>query len=124
MYGKDLPLHPVLVALKWDHLSDLKLADSDFRTRARIDLLLGPEVFTSILRDGWQTGSRGTPFVFNNCFGWVLFGKIHGSDVVDIVNLTLEQDILKKLMGWRCSYTAALTGNKESDLCYLEWRNR
>ena len=24
---KDLPLHPIPVALKWDHLSDLKLAD-------------------------------------------------------------------------------------------------
>ena len=37
---KDLPLHPIPFALEWDHLSDLKLADSDFRTPARIDLLL------------------------------------------------------------------------------------
>ena len=29
---KDLPLHPILVVLKWDHLSDLKLADFDFST--------------------------------------------------------------------------------------------
>ena len=36
--SKDLPLHPILIALKWDHLSDLKLADSDFRTPAHIDL--------------------------------------------------------------------------------------
>ena len=53
---KDLPLEPIPVALKWDHLSDLKLADPDFRTPARIDLLLGAEVFTSILRDGRRTG--------------------------------------------------------------------
>ena len=49
---KDLPLHPILVALKWDHLSDLKLADSDFRTPARIDLLLGAKVFMSIRGGG------------------------------------------------------------------------
>ena len=46
---KDLPLHPIPVALKWDHLSDLMLADSDFRTPAHIDMLLGAEVFTSLV---------------------------------------------------------------------------
>ena len=38
---KDLPLHPIPLALKWHHLSDLKIADFDFRTLARIDMLLG-----------------------------------------------------------------------------------
>ena len=38
---KDLPLHYIPVALKWDHFSNSKLADSDFRTPACIDLLLG-----------------------------------------------------------------------------------
>ena len=51
---KDLPLHPILVFLKWDHLPDLKLENFDFSTPACIDLLLGAEVFTSILRDGWR----------------------------------------------------------------------
>ena len=73
---KDLPLQPILVALKWDHISDLKLADSDFRTPACIDLLLGAEVFMSILCDGWWTGPQGMPSVINTYFGWVLFGKI------------------------------------------------
>ena len=59
---KDLPLHPIPVALKWEHLSDLKLEDSDFRTPARIDLLLGAEVFTSILCDGRRTGPQGSPW--------------------------------------------------------------
>ena len=54
--AKDLPLHPIPCALKWDHLSDLKLADFDFRTPPRIDLLLGAEVITSILYDGRRTG--------------------------------------------------------------------
>ena len=58
----DLLLHPIPIAIKCDHLSDLKLADSDFRTPARIDLLLGAEVF----------------------------GKIKGSDAVDVANMTLE----------------------------------
>ena len=50
---KDLHLHPIPLALKWDHISNLELADPEFRTPACIDLLLGAEVFASILRDGW-----------------------------------------------------------------------
>ena len=46
--SKDLPLRPILVALKCDYLSDLTLAESDFRTPVLIDLLLGAEVFMSI----------------------------------------------------------------------------
>ena len=49
---KNLPLHPNSLTLKWAHLSDLKLANSDIRTLARIDMLLGAEVFTSILLNG------------------------------------------------------------------------
>ena len=52
---KHLPLHPIPLALKWEHLSKLKLADLDFKTPACTDLLLGVEVFTSILCDGQQT---------------------------------------------------------------------
>ena len=55
-FTKDLPLHPIPVSVKWDHLSDIRLEESDFRTPAHIDLLLGAEVFTSILHDGRQTG--------------------------------------------------------------------
>ena len=38
---KDLPLHPIPLALKWEHLLDLKPADPYFRILARVDLLLG-----------------------------------------------------------------------------------
>ena len=58
-FTKDLPLHPIPFALKWDHLSDLELVNPEFRTPARIDLLLGAEVFTIILRDGLRSGLRG-----------------------------------------------------------------
>ena len=53
---KDPLLNPIPLALKIDHLSDLELADPEFRTPAGIDLPLGDEVFTSNLRDGWWTG--------------------------------------------------------------------
>ena len=122
---KDLPLHPIPLALKWDHLSDLELADPEFRTPARIDLLLGAEVFTSIVCDGRRTGPRGTPSAINTCLGWVLFGKIQDSDVhVDVANHTLEQGELKYMTGSRRSYAAVLTADKEKDLRRSRRRNR
>ena len=121
---KDLPLHQIPAALKWDHLFDLKLADSDFRTPACIDLLLGAEVFTSIHRDRWRTGPQGTPSAINTCFGWVLFGKIEGGNVVDVANHTLEQDVFRELTGARHSYAPVFTADKDRDLLYLHVRQR
>ena len=113
---KDLPLEPIPAAIKWEHLSDLKLADPDFRTPARIDLLLGAEVFTSILRDGRRTGPGGTPSALNTCFGWVLFGKIGQTDVVDVANHTMEQLVYTDERETRRSYAAVLTAGKKNDL--------
>ena len=113
---RDLPIEPILAALKWEHLTDLKLADPDFRTPARIDLLLGAEVFTSILRDGRRTGPRGTPSALNTCFGWGLFGKIGRSDVVDVANHTMEQLVCTDASETRRCYAAVLTADKNSDL--------
>ena len=113
---KDLPLEPIPLALKWEHLSDLKLADPEFRTPARVDLLLGADVFTSILRDGRRTGPPGTPSAINTCFGWVLFGKIKGSDVVDVANHTLEEDVFKDIDEFAYSYTATVMADKKKGL--------
>ena len=52
-------------------------------------------------------------------FGWVLFGKIKGSDVVYIANLTLEQEVLRELTGLRRSYAAVLTADKDRDFRYI-----
>ena len=119
----NLPLHPIPIALKWDHLSDLELADPEFRTPARIDLLLGAEVFPSILRNGRRTGPRGTPSAINTCLGWVLFRKMQDSDVVDVANYTLEQDELKYLTGSGRSYVAVVAAGKKNDLRRPRRRN-
>ena len=106
---KDLPLHLIPLALKWVHLSNLELADPEFRTPARIDLLHGTEVFISIFRDGRRTGPRGTASAINTFLGWVLFRKIQDGDVVDVANHTLEQDEFKYMTGSRrscgCTYS-------------------
>ena len=63
-----------------------------------------------------RTGPQNTPSAINTCFGWVLFGKIKGSDVVDITNLTLEQEVSRELTESRRSYAAVLIADKNRDL--------
>ena len=116
-------LHPMPLALKWDHISDLELAHPESRTPASIDLLLVAEVFTNTLWDGRRTGPRGTPSAINTCLRWVLFGKIQDSDIVDVANYTLEQDELNYLTGLGRSYAAVVTADKKNDLRRLRRRN-
>ena len=54
----------------------------------------------------------------------MLFGKINSSDVVDMANLTLEQDILNDLTGLRSSHAAVLTANKRLGLRHPRWRKQ
>ena len=47
------------------------------------------------------------------------FGKIEDSDVVDMANMTLQEDLMRELTGLRCSYAAVLIASKKMDLGYL-----
>ncbi|XP_011860069.1 PREDICTED: uncharacterized protein LOC105557430 [Vollenhovia emeryi] len=60
----------------WEHLDGLPLADPKYYFPRSIDVLLGAEVFVSILRDGCRKGGGGEPDVFNTIFGWVLMGAV------------------------------------------------
>ena len=71
----DLPLQPVPVDPKWNHLSDLQLADPSFAQPGRIDLLLGVEIFAEVMLHGRWCGIPGSPIAFETQFGWVLAGS-------------------------------------------------
>ncbi len=68
----DLPLHPISHSPMWNHLSGLELADPEFGTPGRIDILLGVEIIASVLRNGRRSGAPGSPVAFETDFGWVL----------------------------------------------------
>ena len=54
-----------------------------------------------------------TPFAKNTFLGWVLFGKIGRSDVVDVPNLTLERDEMMDFTGTRRCYDTLLTADQD-----------
>ena len=96
----DLPLHPVSSHVRWDHLSGISLADPDFASPGRIDLLLGVDVFVEVLLPGKRTGSSDSPTAFETRFGWVLAGNAGPSSPSHFfshhVTLLTDDDILRK----------------------------
>ena len=71
----DLPLHPVPLDGKWNHISGIQLADPDFGSPGNIDILLVVNVFSHALLQGWRFGPMGSPSAFETRFGWVLVAQ-------------------------------------------------
>ncbi|CAK1542230.1 unnamed protein product [Leptosia nina] len=59
----------------WSHISSLKLADPSCHKPSPIDVLLGAEIFASLLLPGNIVGTRTQPSAINSVFGWLLTGS-------------------------------------------------
>ncbi|KAJ8977829.1 hypothetical protein NQ317_011913 [Molorchus minor] len=71
----DMPTFTISPA-QWEHLSNLKLADPTFHISSSVDMLLGADVFSLLLRNGRLSGAPGEPSALNTIFGWVMMGKV------------------------------------------------
>ncbi|XP_051167305.1 uncharacterized protein LOC127285366 [Leptopilina boulardi] len=60
---------------QWPHLKKLKLADDPYNNDP-IHLLIGAELYGSIILDGLKKGRAGDPIAQNTIFGWVLSGSL------------------------------------------------
>lgn len=65
---------------EWSHIRGLELADPDLSSPDSIDVLLGADVYSSILCDGLRKGSRLQPVAQKTIFGWILSGRIRTAD--------------------------------------------
>ena len=72
----ELIVSPVMSTSGWDHLSDLRLADSTFGTPACIDVLFGVDIYTSALLQGRKLDPPGIPAAIKSEFCWVLAGIV------------------------------------------------
>lgn len=64
-----------LAEFNWPEI-ELTLADPEYHTPNKIDILLGAEVYGQVLREGLSQGSPGFPVAQNTAFGWILSGQI------------------------------------------------
>ncbi|XP_046966958.1 uncharacterized protein LOC124534969 [Vanessa cardui] len=65
--------------MEWLQQKKLLQADPEYHTPNRIDILLGAEVYTKILRAGIKRGPLGTPLAQATCLGWILSGVIESN---------------------------------------------
>ena len=88
----NLPLHPIPVAFKWDHLSDLKLADSDLKSPKRIYCCLGLNYSRAffVMAGGLDLEAHHPQLIL--ALDRYLWKECRYMYVVDVANMTLEQD--------------------------------
>ncbi|XP_026729604.1 uncharacterized protein LOC113495194 [Trichoplusia ni] len=69
-----------LEVFSWPELTQITLADPDFHTPSKIDILLGAEIYGQVLREGLIKSSPNAPIAQNTVLGWILSGQISTSD--------------------------------------------
>ncbi|XP_067207876.1 uncharacterized protein [Linepithema humile] len=62
------PLH------EWSHLRDLQLADPDPSSRHPIHLLIGADLYGTLLRNDLRQGPTGSPTAQATALGWIISG--------------------------------------------------
>ena len=68
------PSRPIS-ADNWGHIKGLPLADADFGTPSRVDVLLGADVCAKLFRES-REGPPGTPAAIPTPLGWALLGAV------------------------------------------------
>jgi len=62
--------------VEWPHLDALVLADPHLAAPGPIDILLGADVYSIIIREGLIKGSMNVPIAQNTTLGWIVSGPI------------------------------------------------
>lgn len=64
---------------QWSHLNGLELADPHFMQHQKIDILIGADIYGSLLRSGIRKGPAGAPVAQNTSLGWIVSGPVSAS---------------------------------------------
>ncbi|XP_045498278.1 uncharacterized protein LOC123696250 [Colias croceus] len=60
----------------WSFINDIQLADPEFYRRRPVDLLLGADVYSSIIMEGIIKQSESIPVAQQTRLGWILCGNV------------------------------------------------
>jgi hypothetical protein len=95
----DLPRAAIPVDIR-DRFSNLALADPDFNVSSPVDLLLGGDIYSTIMDGQKVTIDDKLPVVFSSIFGWILMGplsQVHVNPITSLpVSLTVSIEGLVK----------------------------
>ncbi|XP_029162606.1 uncharacterized protein LOC114934126 [Nylanderia fulva] len=80
----------------WTHLKDLELADPEFSSSDPVDILLGADVYGTIICQGLQKGGPQEPVAQQTSLGWILSGTVNSTapgQRVSTHHCQIEEDI-------------------------------
>lgn len=82
---------------EWTHLTGLQLADSKFFMPSNVDLLIGGNVYDSIIRHDIRPGKKNAPIAQLTTLGWIVSGKSFGSDTVQshVLHTLIDSQLLR-----------------------------
>lgn len=67
--------------IQWPHLSNLHLADPDFRLSRTIDILIGADHYGQIIKPNIIKHTSASPVAQLSIFGWLVLGPVTSTDV-------------------------------------------
>ena len=91
----DLPRYHVPFDCRWNHLSDIELADPEFGIPGQIDVLLCVDVFVEVLLHG----PPHTPVASETKFGWIIAGAADTEGLANVIShhtITDPDNMLKR----------------------------
>lgn len=74
----------------WEYLENIDLADPEFYRSRQVDLLLGADVYSSIIMSGIIKISPSHPVAQETQFGWILCGNVQTFQCNVVINQTDE----------------------------------
>jgi hypothetical protein len=90
--------------IDWPELEQIQLADEEFYTPNKINILLGAEVYCRILKNGLLKSPNGYLIAQSTYFGWILSGPVNTEENTSIISHNIvsmqttvdENELLKK----------------------------
>ncbi|XP_067205381.1 uncharacterized protein [Linepithema humile] len=80
----------------WPHLNGITLVDPDFLEAESVDILLGVDIYGSLLRTGARTSEPDQPAAQQTALGWVISGPVGPADSPDrtrTMQCRIEEDL-------------------------------
>lgn len=70
-------------SMKWVELKGMRLADPEYDSPNKIDILLGADVYSRILKDGVKRAPSETAIAQNTTLGWILSGVVTSKETLE-----------------------------------------
>ncbi|XP_026743358.1 uncharacterized protein LOC113505051 [Trichoplusia ni] len=87
--------------LDWTQVSDMELADPGYNKPDKVDMLLGAEIYSQVLQNGFKRAPDGSTIAQATSLGWILSGTVASASQqtsnITVMHAQLGNDeILKK----------------------------